>query len=355
MPALTPAIPVAPAPNAAGTPAGAADDGTAGARSGFGLLLAAASDARATPAGAPDDAAAPPPAEGAAASTIDPASDSQQGALAAALMAMLLGGAAPAAMAPPPTAGGKTTPAAGRALPALAAAGATASGSAAAAATDAAQTPAAPAAASAARAKDASGDAASVAAATRAARADAPPAAEPPRHDDAPSAQAFASTLAAHTGTAAPASAAPALPHALVLAQPAGTPAWNHGLGEHVVWLAGQDVQQARIRLHPQDLGEVEVHVRVEHARVDVAFAVQHPGAAQAVQEALTQLGALLGQHGLALGQASVSQRDAQQSGGQPRDARAQRGADAVDGVDAPAAASARGVHLGTGLIDDFA
>ncbi|WP_148667864.1 flagellar hook-length control protein FliK, partial [Mizugakiibacter sediminis] len=159
----------------------------------------------------------------------------------------------------------------------------------------------------------------------------------PPRHDDA---------------TPAP---APAAPHALALPQPAGTPAWNRDLGEHVVWLAGQDVQQARIRLHPQELGALEVHVRVEHARVDVAFAVQHPGALVAVQDALPQLGALLGQHGLALGQTSVAQRDAQQSGGQPRGARAQVGADAVDGVDAAAATPVRGARAGAGLFDDFA
>jgi len=108
--------------------------------------------------------------------------------------------------------------------------------------------------------------------------------------------------------------AAPA--HNLSVASPAGTPAFAQELGQHVAWLGQQDVKQARIRLHPEDLGTLDVKVSVHHDRVDVSFAVQHPAAVHIVQQTLPQLDTLLAQHGLALGQADVGQRQQHGEGG---------------------------------------
>ena len=139
--------------------------------------------------------------------------------------------------------------------------------------------------------------------------------------------------------------------HALEIASPAGTPAFAQELGQHVVWLGQQDIKQARIRLHPEDLGAVDVKVSMNHDRVDVSFAVQHPAAVHAVQQTLPQLDALLAHHGLALGQADVGQR--QQQGGTPRGA---DGGDGIGGVDAaePVALASTPVSA-LGLLDTFA
>lgn len=104
--------------------------------------------------------------------------------------------------------------------------------------------------------------------------------------------------------------ATPALPATpvLQLPSPVGTQAFAQDLGQQVAWLGGQGIKQARIRLHPEELGSLDVKVSVTHGRVDVVFSAQHPGAVAAVQQSLPQLDHMLAQHGLSLGHAEVGQ-----------------------------------------------
>ncbi|BDU22841.1 flagellar hook-length control protein FliK [Dyella sp. GSA-30] len=81
-------------------------------------------------------------------------------------------------------------------------------------------------------------------------------------------------------------------------------------LGQQVAWMGGQDIKEARIRLNPESLGELEVKVSIDHNnRVDVAFAAQHPAAVTAVQQTLGQLDTMLAGHGLSLGHTFVGQQ----------------------------------------------
>ena len=90
-------------------------------------------------------------------------------------------------------------------------------------------------------------------------------------------------------------------------------------LGQQVAWMGGQDIKEARIRLNPEALGELEVKVSVDHNnRVDVAFAAQHPAAVTAVQQTLGQLDTMLAGHGLSLGHTFVGQQQNQGSEGSP-------------------------------------
>lgn len=110
--------------------------------------------------------------------------------------------------------------------------------------------------------------------------------------------------------TPAPASASttPALPQ-LQLSSPPGSPGFAGELGQQVLWLGQQDIREAKIRLHPEDLGSLDVHLSVSHDRVDVVFSAQHPAAVTAVQQSLPQLDHLLARHGLSLGHAEVGQQ----------------------------------------------
>ena len=105
-----------------------------------------------------------------------------------------------------------------------------------------------------------------------------------------------------------PAATQPAAPHALTMQSTVGTPAFAQELGQQVAWLGGQDIKQARIRLHPEDLGQLDVKVSVKQDHVDVSFIAQHPQAVHAVQQTLGQLDTLLAHHGLSLGHAEVGQ-----------------------------------------------
>lgn len=96
--------------------------------------------------------------------------------------------------------------------------------------------------------------------------------------------------------------------HVLTMQSSVGTPAFGQELSQQVTWLGGQDVKEARIRLHPEDLGELDVKVSVKQDHVDVAFIAQHPQAVHAVQQTLGQLDSMLAHHGLSLGQTQVGQ-----------------------------------------------
>lgn len=120
-----------------------------------------------------------------------------------------------------------------------------------------------------------------------------------------------ASAMAQAVALSAPGARAASLTmHVLQLQSPVGSHAFSHDLGQQVAWLGGQDLKQARIRLHPQELGQLDVSVSVTQGRVDVVFSAQHPAAVLAVQQSLPQLGHLLAQHGLQLGHAEVGQHE---------------------------------------------
>jgi flagellar hook-length control protein FliK len=116
--------------------------------------------------------------------------------------------------------------------------------------------------------------------------------------------------------TASNVATAPA-PHALTMQSSVGSPSFGQELSQQVTWLGGQDVKEARIRLHPEDLGELDVKVSVKQDHVDVAFIAQHPQAVHAVQQTLSQLDSMLAHHGLSLGQAQVGQGNTGQGSSQ--------------------------------------
>lgn len=137
---------------------------------------------------------------------------------------------------------------------------------------------------------------------------------------------------------AAPANALSVAPQILQLQVPAGSPAFGRELGQQVAWLTGQGVKQASIRLHPEELGQLDVKISMNQGRVDVVFNVQHPAAVAAVQQTLPQLNQLLAQHGLSLGHAEVNQQqrgDRQDTRSHPRPLLAASGeVEEVRGID---------------------
>jgi flagellar hook-length control protein FliK len=161
--------------------------------------------------------------------------------------------------------------------------------------------------------------------------------------------------FAAHAAT--PASPAQAPVQLAMQATPQQMPQFAQETAQHVVWLAGQAIQKAEIRLNPGKLGPIQVEIATHHDRVDVNFAVQHPQTVHALQQALPQLHDMLAQQGLNLGQASVGQ----QSPGQQHATFAQHAGFGGSGPDTGTAEADpppgwRSVRIATpGRVDDFA
>lgn len=123
-------------------------------------------------------------------------------------------------------------------------------------------------------------------------------------------------------------------------------------LGQQVAWMGGQDIKEARIKLNPEALGELEVKVSVDHNRVDVAFAAQHPAAVTAVQQTLGQLDTMLAGHGLSLGHTFVGQQHQGSDGSSSSSGKGSfAGNDAADG-DAEVSPIRQ---VAVGLVDMFA
>jgi flagellar hook-length control protein FliK len=141
-------------------------------------------------------------------------------------------------------------------------------------------------------------------------------------------------------------------PTQLQSTQVAGTQAFAQELGNQIAWMGNADIKQASIRLHPEDLGQVDVKVSLQHGRVDVAFAAQHPAAVTAVQQTLSQLDTMLAHHGLSLGQAQVSQQEAGQGGGNSAQQGHAGGNDSGANDDTSTLST---VRVSQGLVDDFA
>ncbi|MDQ0011317.1 flagellar hook-length control protein FliK [Luteibacter jiangsuensis] len=134
--------------------------------------------------------------------------------------------------------------------------------------------------------------------------------------------------------------------------QPATSPQFAQELGEQIAWMGSGQVKEARIKLHPEELGSMDVRVNLEGGKVNVAILAQHPAAVHAVQQTLSQLDSMLAHHGLSLGQADVGQRQAEHGGEHGGQATTGQGGDTeASGIAATAATS----RVSRGLVDEVA
>ncbi|HVI54132.1 MAG TPA: flagellar hook-length control protein FliK [Luteibacter sp.] len=151
----------------------------------------------------------------------------------------------------------------------------------------------------------------------------------------------------------APAMAGVAAPAVQVQATQAATsPQFSQELGEQIAWMGSGEVKSARIKLHPEELGSMDVHVTMDGGKVNVAILAQHPAAVHAVQQTLSQLDTMLAHHGLSLGETNVGQRDAGQQAPQGGSTGGQGGAVADDAASTDVVATSR---VSRSLVDEVA
>ncbi len=94
-----------------------------------------------------------------------------------------------------------------------------------------------------------------------------------------------------------------------------GTPAWDHALGQKVVWMAAGAEQSASLTLNPPDLGPVQVVINVSNAQADASFFSAQPEVRQALEAALPKLKEMLAEAGISLRQTSVGAGSPNQQG----------------------------------------
>jgi flagellar hook-length control protein FliK len=104
----------------------------------------------------------------------------------------------------------------------------------------------------------------------------------------------------------APTTAAVALP-----ATRAELPRFEQALGERLAWLVQEGRHDARIRLHPAELGSIDIRLNQDGDATRISLVSPHAAVRDALEQAVPRLRELLGHAGLDLSQVNVGSGDA--------------------------------------------
>ncbi|MER1976427.1 flagellar hook-length control protein FliK [Pseudocitrobacter faecalis] len=152
----------------------------------------------------------------------------------------------------------------------------------------------------------------------------------------------------------APPAAAPTVQAAL------GSPDWQQSVSQHITLFTRQGQQTAELRLHPEELGQVHISLKLDDNQAQIQMVSPHSHVRAALEAALPVLRAQLADNGIQLGQSNISsesfagQQQQQHASGQPSAwRRATSGNDEDDALTVPAALQS--AARGDGRVDIFA
>lgn len=158
--------------------------------------------------------------------------------------------------------------------------------------------------------------------------------------------------------SAAHASAPVAAP---VLSAPLGSHEWQQNLSQHVTLFTRQGQQSAELRLHPEDLGQVQISIKLEDNQAQLQMVSAHSHVRQALEAALPMLRTSLAESGIQLGQSNISsesfagqqQQSSQQQQASHSGSGERFGSDDGEAIITPA--SLQSAARGNGAVDIFA
>lgn len=123
----------------------------------------------------------------------------------------------------------------------------------------------------------------------------------------ASSAASPTTTLAPIISHLAPPQSAATVATAPVLSQPLGTHEWQQNLSQHITLFTRQGQQTAELRLHPEDLGQVQISLKLDDNQAQLQMVSPHSHVRAALEAALPILRTQLAENGIQLSQSSVS------------------------------------------------
>lgn len=177
--------------------------------------------------------------------------------------------------------------------------------------------------------------------------------------DSTPSPTSIGMTAAPLSG---PQTHAQPLPTAApVLSAPLGSHEWQQSLSQHVTLFTRQGQQSAELRLHPQDLGQVHISLKLDDNLAQLQMVSPHSHVRAALEAALPMLRTQLAESGIQLGQSNISSESFaghQQSSGQQQQSGRAQGQDifaAEDDAILATPASLQAAARSDGAVDIFA
>lgn len=149
---------------------------------------------------------------------------------------------------------------------------------------------------------------------------------------------------------------------ASVISAPLGSHEWQQNISQHVTLFTRQGQQSAELHLHPEDLGQVQISIKLEDNQAQLQMVSAHSHVRQALEAALPMLRTSLAENGIQLGQSYISsesfagqQQQASQQQQQPSRTgnNGAFGGEEDEAIVAPA--SLQSAARGTGAVDIFA
>ncbi|EHK1059509.1 flagellar hook length control protein FliK [Salmonella enterica] len=162
-------------------------------------------------------------------------------------------------------------------------------------------------------------------------------------------------TLSSATAQPLPVASAP------VLSAPLGSHEWQQTFSQQVMLFTRQGQQSAQLRLHPEELGQVHISLKLDDNQAQLQMVSPHSHVRAALEAALPVLRTQLAESGIQLGQSSISSESfagQQQSSSQQQQPARSQHADAFgaeDDIALAAPASLQAAARGNGAVDIFA
>ena len=122
-----------------------------------------------------------------------------------------------------------------------------------------------------------------------------------------PTSTAPTATLAPIMAPHAAAQPAAAVASAPIISQPLGTHEWQQAISQHVTLFTRQGQQSAELRLHPEDLGQVQISLKLDDNQAQLQMISAHSHVRAALEAALPMLRTQLADNGIQLTQSSIS------------------------------------------------
>ena len=139
-------------------------------------------------------------------------------------------------------------------------------------------------------------------------------------------------TPAFSTATVAtPASTQIAVPVAPQISAQLGSQEWQQSVSQHITLFTRQGLQSAELRLHPEDLGQIQISMKLDDNQAQLQMVSAHSHVRAALEATLPNLRIALAESGIQLGQSSISSesfaQQQQQSGQQQQQTQRSAGA----------------------------
>ncbi|WP_421510666.1 flagellar hook-length control protein FliK [Enterobacter sp. JS8-1] len=98
---------------------------------------------------------------------------------------------------------------------------------------------------------------------------------------------------------------------------PPETPEWKQSVSQHIAIFSRNGLHSAEIRLHPEELGSLQISLRVQQDQAQIHIVSEHAHIRHAMEQAMPQLRAAMAESGIQLGQANVSAEGQQFASGE--------------------------------------